>query len=78
MNTRLQQLFGTRIQSPNQRRRYAFREGCCAGTASVPHVERLEDRTLLALVSVDGPLGADTETLDEDQGLLFLDITHSR
>ena len=49
-----------------------------AGTASVSQVERLEDRTLLALVSVDGPLGADTETLDEDQGLLFLDITHSR
>ena len=46
--------------------------------ASVSQVERLEDRTLLALVSVDGPLGADTETLDEDQGLSFLDITHSR
>ena len=29
---------------------------------------------MLAFVSVDGPLGADTETLDEDQGLLFLDV----
>ena len=57
MNTRLQRLSGTGNQFSNRQRRYPNRRGGRVGTASVPHVQRLEDRTLLAAVTV--PTGID-------------------
>ena len=47
----LQRVLGTANQS-SSRRRYAFPMGYRSGTASVSQVERLEDRTLLAAITV--------------------------
>ena len=70
MNTRwLQQLFGSGNPSSN-RRRYPIRTGWRAGTASVPHAQRLESRTLLAaphplnLGSLDGTTGFRLDGID--------------
>ena len=79
MNTRqLQQMFRSQNQSSNQRR-HRFGKGWRACTASLPHVERLEERTLLAgVVEADDPVfGSGALTRDTDQGLDFLDITFS-
>ena len=70
MNTLLlQRLFGTGNHSSN-RRRHPFRTGWRVGTASGPHVEHLEGRTLLAtphpvaLGLLDGTTGFRLDSID--------------